>query len=150
MYKLRMAKEEDWQELVYMIEDFYAFSGYDQLIPLNLEHAYIYFQNTLKNGGIILATHKEKPIGMLAFIVTPWQFNHDYFVGVESGWWVEPLHRGSIVAHELLTTAEAVAKGNYGAKFFQASKLKKSPYGLGKFYESRGYTVQEASYVKEL
>lgn len=150
-YKIRLAKTKDWPMVARMAEEFYEFSPYASVIPFHKDSAKELFHDLVEGtGAIVLATLDEKAVGMIGFLCAPFPINKNIIMGTEMFWWVDPEHRGSIVAKELVVTAEEVAKIMYGASHFTMSKLSNSPKRLGAFYKILGYEEQDVSYMKRL
>lgn len=84
-------------------------------------------------------------VGLIAGAVTPCMFG-DLLVATEVAWWVEPEHRKSNIGRELLDAFEFWGQ-RVGCKLITLSSLDES---VGKYYEKRGYRLQEHAYVKEI
>ena len=152
MYKIRLAKKEDWDKGVGdMCSAFYEFSNYSKLAPIDKASTQESYNDMVGGGGAcVLATQDDKPVGMLGFLISPLPTNKNVLVATEIMWWVVPEHRNSVVANELFDTAESLAKIAYKCDLIAMSKLANSPARLGKWYERRGYTEQDTTYLKEL
>lgn len=149
MYNIQLARESDWPMVSAMANEFYKFSEYD--IPYDEESAYQLFLDVVSGPGeVVLAVEDGKAVGMIAFAVTPFPTNRNVLVATEILWWVDPAHRGSVVAKELVQTAEAIAKLKYKASKMVMSKLSNSPALVDVFYRRQGYKAQDTSYMKGL
>ena len=149
MYNIRLATEADWPLIAPMCRSFYDFSTYD--IPYDEASAKQQFDDIVRgNGEVVIAMLNEEAVGMIAFAVHPFPTNRNVLVGTEILWWVQPEHRGSVVAKELSRTMEAIAKIRYGASYTVMSKLSNSPPLVDRFYKRQGYKDMDTSYMKEL
>ena len=150
MYKIRLAKQEDWPKIAPMGRDFYAFSEYP--IPYDEDSAQAQFIDAVEGPGavVIAETAFNEVVGFIGFMTHPFPVNRNVIVGTELGWWIDPVHRGGPVAKELVSTAEQIAKQVYGAQYFTMSKLKKSHKMLDRLYKRIGYVEEDTSYMKAL
>lgn len=99
---------------------------------------------------ILLAIEDDKPVGMIGARATePLYFKEK--VAAELVWWVEPEHRRSNHAKELIDAYEYWAKNVSKCDYTQMSLLETDQINLiDRIYRRRGYRTTERSYVKEV
>ena len=100
--------------------------------------------------SIIILAHKEGvPIGMVVAVAMEPVWSNDK-VATELAWYVKPKHRGSKQSLRLFRAYEDWAL-RVGCTHIQNAHLEGSEYrDTGRFYERKGYTKVESSYVKTL
>jgi RimJ/RimL family protein N-acetyltransferase len=150
-YNLRLATEEDVDVLLEMGRKFYATTPFARLAEYNEDAASIDAFGMIDNGYLIVAEHVEsgEVIGMLGALYAPLPFTLDKTIAVERMFWIEPEHRGTTLAKEMLAVTEAAMREE-GAEVLVLSSLSTSPTGVDKLYRFMGYQQTESSYMKEL
>lgn len=149
MYNIRLATAMDFPRIAPMLKQFYDYSEYD--IPYSEDSVQLQFLDTIGGPGeVVIAEHDGEPVGVIGFVVSPFPTNTNYLIGTEILWWVNPEHRGSVVAKELVKTAEQLAKIKYNASHMVMSKLNNSPPLVDVFYRRNGYKAMDTSYMKAL
>ena len=150
MYNIKIATEEDTQDLLKMCFEFFSFSEYSKLKSLDKDTVLgtiNWYLTQPKNHAIIfLLTHQDKAVGMLSMISVPSPF-WDTFVASEQVWWVDPSHRGKHSLN-LFYAAEEWAK-RVGCSGVSFSCLEENSL-IEKIYIKNGYKLTEKNYFKEL
>lgn len=88
----------------------------------------------------------EENVGMLVGIASPFLYG-PYLSATELGWWIEPEHRKSKIGKTFLEAFEHWAKDIAGCSFVVMGALDNS---LDKFYEKKGYRLNEKTYMKKI
>jgi len=83
--------------------------------------------------------------GMLAGMVYPFLYGHK-LIATEVVWWVEPEYRGEGVGQYLLQAFEQWAKESNCALI----SVECLDDEIGKYYESKRFTLYERAYMKEI
>lgn len=149
MYKIRMAEETDFSALFPLAKAFYATTNYSKYGGIDFESTRKHYNELVKGGFILMATHDDKPVGMLGCFVTPFHLNNKLKAATEMMWYVDPDHRGSPLGRDLVVVAEQMAK-LAGCTWIVMSTLATSPASAAKAYEALGYTSAERAFFKEL
>lgn len=140
---LRLATAKDQELVVSMALSFLENSPYktygDEANIRNL------VAKVLEGDGSssVIILHGED--GMIAGMVSPFLFGAQT-VATELAWWVNEDKRGTKIGAELLEAFEYWA-GAVGCNFISMVSLDDS---LGKYYEKKGYTLSERTYIKEV
>lgn len=142
----RKADRADVDEIVAMAIRFLTEGPYGDVQPdaLRLEQLALRLIGSA-DADILLATWRERPIGMLALHV----YEHPMMlrrVGAEICWWVEPEYRGGSVSLRLLERAQEWAKV-HGA---QSLELIAPTEQVGAVYERLGYEKFETHHKRSL
>lgn len=96
----------------------------------------------------IVAEDDGGVFGMLGLVACPHPLSGEPY-GDELCWWVDPVHRGALLAGpRLLQRAEAWARAR-GLKFLKMVAPIDQPV-VGRFYQHAGYAPVEMAYVKGL
>jgi len=98
--------------------------------------------NLPNEEGVILIYENH---GMLVATVTPFLFGK-LKIAADIAWWIDPEHRGQKAGGELMEAFEYWAK-LVGCNFVSMASLDDS---VGKYYEKKGYVLQERAYTKEI
>lgn len=91
----------------------------------------------------IVLLYEDK--GMIAGITSQFLFG-TFKSATELAWWIDPEHRKSRLGSELLEAFEYWAK-KVGCKLITMISIDDN---VGKYYEKKGYVLQERTYTKEL
>lgn len=152
MINLKLAEEGDFEDLKKMSLSFLDESPYRDFKRDNskIDTLVNSFLVTDKEKVCIIAIYKDKPIGMIAGVLSESLFSQDQ-VASELVWWIDPKNRRkSKAALELLGAFEHWAKIS-GAVFIQMQCLPGlNGDTVGRIYERLGYKLTEIAYVKEL
>ena len=98
----------------------------------------------------IVAFFKDRPIGMIAGVLTESIFSEDK-VASEMVWWIDPNHRRkSRAAFELLSAFEHWAKLKKASFVQMQCLVGLSEETVGHIYQRLGYNSTEIAYIKEL
>lgn len=133
-----------------MAHRFHAASPYDDLTMD--EDKVVELIDSFLNGDrnqriVILALEDDQPIGMIAGVTSEMLFSRDK-IASEMMWWIEPEHRGSRAALQLLDAYEFWAK-KVGAKVVQLSSVDTEHADrLDRLYKKRGYYLVERGYIR--
>ena len=84
-------------------------------------------------------------VGFITGVAAPFMFGTD-LLATELAWWVEPEYRSKKVGLELLEAFEFWAR-KIGCKLISMACLDEKVAAL---YESKGYTLYERAYLKEI
>ena len=147
---LNISTATDVNEVLPMCEAFHYESGLDEFFSYNEKTMISTVNALIKTGGIFIARHENKPVGMIAGIIYPHYTNADHITGQEMFWYVSPKHRGGNAGRGLLDSLQEWAVRN-GAKSFMMISLESiQPEKVGKFYMKNGYSLLEHSYIRRL
>lgn len=149
MFNIRRAVETDWPRIHAMAEQFYMMTENAKTVPADYATMYDLFSMLQREGFIYVADMEGEAVAMLGCLVSPHMLNSNHLVATEIMWWVEPEHRRSTLAAELMNHAEAEA-GERGCTLITMTKLAQSSEVVDRIYVRRGYRNAEAAYVKEL
>lgn len=149
MFKLSIARVEDFNKLLPMAQKFYENHPHAATMGFDMESAYKLFLDMVEHGFIVVAWENDEPTGMLAMMVGPFVLNNNYKVATEILWWVSPEYRQGRRGLLMLKMAEELAKID-GCHSVTMSSLTVGPEGVDKVYRHRGYIEMEKSFVKEL
>jgi len=137
-------------EVLPMCEAFHHESGLDEFFPYNEKTMTATVNKLIKTGGLFIAKHKNKPIGMIAGIIYPHYTNADHITGQEMFWYVDPKHRGGDAGRGLLDSLQEWAAINGAESFMMISLESIHPEKVGQFYMKNGYSLLEHSYIRRL
>lgn len=142
----RKADRADVQECVAMAMRFLTEGPYGDVQPdaIRLEQLALRLIGSA-DADIIVATWRERPIGMLALHV----FEHPMMnrrVASELCWWIEPEYRGGSVSLRLIEHAQTWAKV-HGA---ESMEMVAATDQVGVVYERLGYAKFETHYKRSL
>ena len=139
---IRIATPEDIDLVTEMGLKFAAESNYRDYVDEQALRALVTKVITApKEEGIVLI-HEH---GMIAGIVSQFLFG-TFNSATELAWWVDPEHRKTSVGSELLEAFEFWAT-KVGCKLITMVSIDEQ---VGKYYEKKGYTLQERTYTKDL
>lgn len=150
MYSLKLASEEDYPVLLKMCVEFHKSSPYNN-IPMELDKVASIFEE-YRNGDktsliCILLCHGSDVCGVILGHVATLPFSSKKVAG-EIIWWVDPEHRQRRGSLMLFEAFEFWGK-KVGADFLQVTNTRGTT-DLQKFYERKGYSEAEITYVKGL
>lgn len=133
-------KDVDWLVDI-AIKDMFSLLGYDNFYnPIYLKAVLI---PHLIEKGIVLVIGEE---AALVGSVTPHPFNPEILVATEFMWWVKADRRKSTLGYRLLCAFEDESK-KQGANLITLSLMSSSKITS---LETRGYVLNEFSYIKEI
>lgn len=138
----RIATEADIDQIVRMAGRFAENSPYASFI--DEASLYSLARDFFHGPGRVILLYEDK--GLIAGAATPFLFGPGK-IAVEIAWWVEPEYRHQGIGEELLEGFEYWAKNVAQCNMVSMVSLDEE---VGKFYESKGYRLQERSYWKVL
>jgi len=137
---IRVATLEDLKTLEKMAFKFISVSPYAEMSDTNVIKDFILtLLKTPANQAIILIGDG----GMIGGITMPFLYGTGK-MATEVAWWVDEDKRNTGLGKELIEAFEYWAE-KAGCKFITMVSLDED---LGKYYEKRGYTLHERSYLK--
>jgi GNAT superfamily N-acetyltransferase len=143
---IRPATENDLPDIIRMGREFVA-----QLplkFPFSPERAETIVRGAMADGGVFVADVGPL-VGMIGLIAHP-HFFCEARAAQEMFWWVEPGHRGSGIAGQLLDTASGWAKERGCQMLNMVCVDELDGKAVAKMYERRGFVPLERSYVRFL
>lgn len=141
---MKIATEEDKQEILEMAMKFMAVSGYQDYADEDVIATLINNFLTGKQNEMIILL--QPGVGFLAGMSSPFVFGQ-HLIASEVAWWIEPDRRKEGTGAELVEAFEYWAKNVAGCTMITLTSLDDS---VGKFYEKKGYKLYERAYMKEL
>jgi GNAT superfamily N-acetyltransferase len=154
---IRVAQLKDKARVVELLRDSRAGAGFDSLdgptrftFPFDPDYAERLFFSHLRGSrmfclvnvnsfddpqGVLMATATEHPFGPI-------------WIARETVWWIDPSHRGGLVAVRMLDAYETWAAAQ-GCKFVGMAGMGNDP-SVGALYRRRGYRVAETHFLKPL
>jgi GNAT superfamily N-acetyltransferase len=158
LHGIRPALPADIDRLLAMCEAFLNATRYGGLLPFVEDRLRPFLGDLIDEGGAFVADVSAAPhwqqgadvetvVGMIGLKVWIHPFTGQV-IAEEIAMWVEPNHRGGSLGPRLLTQAVRWARMK-NAEMLRAS----APYGkdkLGAFYERRGFSPIDTTYVKTL
>lgn len=147
---IRPATMDDVPRIVEMAERFYPTSGYPDLYgPMARESAAGLAIITMESGVMLVAEHDGELVGMACVHIDHFLFNAAIKVGHELVFWIEPEHRGGMLAVRMLRAVDK-AVADRGAQVNRMAILSTSPDQAGALYERLGYARTETNFSKRL
>lgn len=150
MFSLRLATQDDFQAIVRMAREFHQSSPYTGL-DFSEERCKDFFSSYLscdkKDMIIILAVDGDYPFGMIIGQAGTPSFSSQR-VSQELAWWIDPEYRGSRQSLLLLQSYEDWSV-RVGCRVTQVAMLEGS-VDLRRYYERRGFSPAELSYIKDI
>lgn len=148
---LKLATKEDEGAVLRLCRLFYEDSPFSPKFAYSEEKVrdLLYQSLSLTPSPILflLLVDDSIPVGLLVGYATKTPFSDD-LVASELAWYIDPKHRGSRKAIELVYAYEEWAR-RIGCKHISMSLLTSST-DTSKLYDRLGYTKTEISYMKEL
>lgn len=144
---VRKATREDIPRIVEMAERFYATTPYAEHVPMAKESAAGLAILTMESGVMLVAECGEGVVGMVCLYVDQFTFNINRTVAHELAYWIEPEHRGGMLAARILKAIEAACL-ELGVDWIHMAHLPTSPEMTGRLYERFGYSVSGTNYMK--
>ena len=149
MTVIRYATRDDIDRIVEMAHRFYPESGYASIAPMKDENVAGLAIITMDTGVMLVAERDGELIGMASLHLDPWMFNPDALVAHELVYWIEPEHRGGMLAVRMLKAIEQACREK-GAVAIRMATLAGSPESAGALYERAGFPLTERYYTKRL
>lgn len=143
-YTIRPATMEDVPAIVAMAERFYPASGYLELYgPMSKDSAAGLAIITIETGVMLVAERDGEHAGMACLHVDRFLFNADVVVAHELAFWIEPEHRGGMLAARMLRAIDEACEAR-GVTRTRMALLRSSPPQAEKLYLRRGYVPTES------
>lgn len=149
-YNIRVANEDDLSDIYILGKQFAKESG-NGFLGWNSTKVKASLEDVIarEDFGAFVLCKGENVVGMFICFATPCFFS-DKIQAVEIAWYVEPEHRGSRKAVEMLNWFEEWGK-HMGAVCVNMVNLDMlNPEKVAKMYKKRGYRIAENTFVKEL
>lgn len=105
-------------------------------------------ENVADHGIFIVAEKDGQTVGAVGGMIVPYQYAPMYLVGAEMFLWIDPEHRQSSAAKELVEAFEQVSKAS-GCRFVTMCSTIHTPY-FEKFLEKQEYSKVETAFIKEV
>jgi len=145
---IRKAVTEDLDTIVEMGERFWPHTPFAKKgVPFNRETVTSLIRNVIIDHLLIVAEQGDELVGFLGYFVIPLPFNDDFIAAQEMFFWVEPKYRDLHISDLMLTKAEKHLIED--VDFIMMGDLSTSS-NLKEYYEERGYSLSERSYMKEV
>lgn len=146
---IRPATMDDVDAIVEMARRFYPASGYAEIAPM-AEVAPAGLAIVCMQTGVALVAEREgQLVGMVILAVTPFEFNVEVEIAHELAFWIEPEHRGGMLAARMVRAAEEACRAR-GVRVIRMAKLATSGDDVGKLYTMLGFAPSESYYSKVL
>lgn len=146
---VRPGEEGDTPRLVQLGRHFYEQTAY-QRVPYSESGAAGWFKMMRDHGLLFVAQAGSDVIGVIGGISSPFIVNPAHGVGMEMLMWVEPEHRSSGVAMQMMDAVEDAAR-DLGLTYWSMMSLEAvQPEAAAALYNKRGYKLAEHTFVKEL
>lgn len=146
---IRVATRSDIPRIVEMAERFYPLSGYVAIAPMSKESIAGLAILTMESGVMLLAEHAGEVVGMVCLHVDHFLFNIEVKIAHELVFWVEPEHRGGLLAMRLVKAAEKAA-AERGATWNRMATLASSPPQAAALYGRMGYAPSDSYHLKRI
>ena len=146
---VRNATQDDIPRIVEMARTFYADSGYTAIAEASIPSLAGLAIITMESGVMLVAEADGAVVGMACLFVEPFTFNPSVMVASEIAWWVDPAHRGSLLAKEMLSVIDDRCKA-LGVNVIRMATLANSPPQAAALYERLGYTKADSYYMRIL
>jgi len=150
-YNVRVATEKDIIDLTILGKQFVKESQYYDLLGWDASKVHITLTNAMEREDfeIFCFCCDSEVVGLLACFVTPCFFS-ETIQAVEMLWYVDPEHRGSKEAQQLLDHYEEWAKEKKAVVVNLINLDVLNAEKVGRLYERRGYRQIENTFIKEL
>lgn len=144
---IRPATRADIPRIVEMAQRFYDASEYPAVFgPMAKESAAGLAIITMDTGILLVADEGGEVVGMVCLFVEPFLFNPERTIASELAWWIEPEHRGGLLAARMLRAVNAACDA-IGA-IPRMATLAGSPPQARALIERMGYAHTESYYTR--
>lgn len=144
---IRNATHDDIPRIVEMAGRFYETTAYAEQVPMAKESAAGLAILTMESGVMLVVECDKAVVGMACLFVDRFTFNINRTVAHELAYWIEPEHRGGMLAARILKAIEAACLER-GVDWIHMAHLPTSPEMTGQLYERFGYTCSGTNYMK--
>ncbi len=147
--KLRLATEDDFDNLVEIGRAFHKESGYPQEFDEKVVGQLIlnFFKTPKTEAIIIVAVKGDEIIGAIAGGIAPGLFWSE-LTSTELMWWIATEHRKGKIGLELYSAYEYWAINIAKCKYISSAHL--GDPRLDKFFERKGYKKQEQAFIRKV
>ena len=143
---IRDAKEEDFNDILDMCEQFWKHTLYDE--AFDWDHTWEMVNMAHEHGLLSVVDVDGVPQGFLAAIKAPLLASKKAEHAIELAYWINPDHRKGSAAIKLMKHIENKAK-LLGVKYLNFISMESSNPSLAeKIYRRMGYYKSETSYTK--
>lgn len=146
---VRHATRDDIPRIVEMGQAFYAMSGYAQIAEASIPSLAGLAIVTMETGVMLVAEADGEVVGMACLFIEPFTFNLEVSVASELAWWIEPEHRGGMLAMQMMQAIDAACRAK-GAGVIRMAALRNSPPQAAALYERLGYQKADSHYMRVL
>jgi len=147
---IRRAIISDEPMVFEMVRKFYnkAFSEFN--VEFKEETAHNIGSELIKNHLVFVACDGDKVIGCIGGFITPSQFDAGSNMFQETLWYIDEAYRTSRDSLRLFSAVEDHCKDNGITHIIMASLGNRRDESLARFYDRRGYTHFETTYIKSI
>lgn len=149
MSTIRPATREDIPAIVEMGRRFYAASGYEAIAPASNPSIAGLAILTMEQGVMLVVEGDGELIGMASLFLEPFTFNPSVTIATELAWWIEPAHRGGMLAVRMMASIEEACRAREVTAIRMAT-LANSPPQASALYERLGYQHSDSHYMRML
>lgn len=149
MTTIRPATADDVPRIVEMAQRFYPTSGYGRIACMPDAQAAGLALVTMESGVMLVAEREGALIAMACLHIEPFIFNPAVVIAQEIVFWIEPEHRGGLLAVRILRAIDTACAAR-GATVVRMATLPASPPAAAQLYERSGYVASESYFVKVL
>lgn len=148
-FTIRPATMDDVPAIVAMAEQFYPASGYAELYgPMSRESAAGLAIVAMDSGVMLVAEGDDGALcAMACLCIEGFLFNVEIKVAHELAFWIEPDHRGGLLAARLLKAVDQACVDK-GVTRTRMATLASSPEQAAALYQRRGYVPTESYFTK--
>lgn len=149
---IRKAVNDDIDEMLSHVDEFFSMSGYADLMEANLLSIKIFLHNLINEfeNILLVALINDEIVGGIGAKLYPSHVNYFHKTGCELIYWVRPKYRTSQAAIKLLRAVEREAIKKGAESFCMVALESSDPIRTGNFYKKYGYKLNEHFYYKEL
>lgn len=149
---LKLATKDDLPRLHELFREFLQHSPY-RTLKYDYDKVQTLFLETIDNREAFLYLVDVDELGLIQGFLLASKIQTLFSIesiGTEIAWWIEPLSRNFKTAVKMLDAYEYWAK-LVGCKFASLAHLANGKGDtLTKWYNRRGYTLQESAFIKEM
>jgi len=146
---IRKAENNDLQQLIKLLYEFYKESIHKYKIKISAETAVKTAKNFIKNYVVLVLEDGEKIVGVMAGIVSPSIFDETQLFAQEAIWYINKQHRKGSGAFKLLKKFESVCKDLGADIIIMGGMGNLNLEVLNRFYLKNNYILMETHYIKE-
>lgn len=146
---IRTATHDDIPRIIEMAQAFYATTSYARFSPISYQSAAGLAIITMESGVMLVAEKDGELVGMTCLIIVPFLFNVSLTVAEEIAFWIEPEHRGGMLAIRLLKEIEKECRAKM-VDVIRMATLIDSPPQAASLYLHEGYEKSDSHFMKGL